>query len=72
MRVAIPLFPQYASMAWCLVKHRDNFTFTIRLYAYILVWKLQERDIHHSLIYNAIHNSSELYDIVSKSFRTES
>jgi hypothetical protein len=20
--------PQYAFMAWCLVKHRDNFTFT--------------------------------------------
>jgi len=20
--------PQYASTAWCLVKHRDNFTFT--------------------------------------------
>jgi len=24
---AIHSFPQYASMAWCLVKHRDNFTF---------------------------------------------
>jgi len=21
--------PQYVSMAWCLVKHRDNFTFTL-------------------------------------------
>jgi hypothetical protein len=27
MRGAIPLLPQYAFMAWCLVKHRDNFTF---------------------------------------------
>jgi len=27
MRGAIPPLPQYASMAWCLVKHRDNFTF---------------------------------------------
>jgi hypothetical protein len=25
---AIPSLPQYAFMAWCLVKHRDNFTFT--------------------------------------------
>jgi hypothetical protein len=25
---AIPPFPQYAFMAWCFVKHRDNFTFT--------------------------------------------
>jgi hypothetical protein len=24
-------FPQYAFMAWCLVKHRDNFTFTFYL-----------------------------------------
>jgi hypothetical protein len=23
--------PQYVFMAWCLVKHRDNFTFTIQL-----------------------------------------
>jgi len=28
MRGSIPPFLQYF-MAWCLVKHRDNFTFTI-------------------------------------------
>jgi hypothetical protein len=27
MSGAIPPHPQYAFMAWCLVKHRDNFTF---------------------------------------------
>jgi hypothetical protein len=27
MRGAILLLPQYAFMAWCLVKHRDNRTF---------------------------------------------
>jgi len=27
MHGAIPPLPQYAFMAWCLVKHRDNFTF---------------------------------------------
>jgi hypothetical protein len=26
MSGAIPPLPQYAFMAWCLVKHRDNFT----------------------------------------------
>jgi hypothetical protein len=26
MRGAIPQLPQYDFMAWCLVKHRDNFT----------------------------------------------
>jgi hypothetical protein len=25
---ARPTLPQYIFMAWCLVKHRDNFTFT--------------------------------------------
>jgi hypothetical protein len=30
MRGAILPFPQYIFMAWCLVKHRDNFTFTFR------------------------------------------
>jgi hypothetical protein len=28
MRGAIPSLPQYVFMAWCLVKHRDSFTFT--------------------------------------------
>jgi hypothetical protein len=28
MKGAIPPLLQYAFMAWCLVKHRDNFTFT--------------------------------------------
>jgi hypothetical protein len=27
MRGAILPLPQYAFIAWCLVKHRDNFTF---------------------------------------------
>jgi hypothetical protein len=27
MRGATPPLPQYVSMAWCLVKHRDNSTF---------------------------------------------
>jgi hypothetical protein len=28
MSGAIPPLPQHAFMAWCLVKHRDYFTFT--------------------------------------------
>jgi hypothetical protein len=31
MRGATPPLPQYVFMAWCLVKHRDNFTFTSTL-----------------------------------------
>jgi hypothetical protein len=30
MRGAIPPLPQHVFMVWCLVKHRDNFTFTLR------------------------------------------
>jgi hypothetical protein len=29
MRGAIPPLSQYVFMAWCLVKHRDNFTFPL-------------------------------------------
>jgi hypothetical protein len=29
MRGAILLVPQYVFIAWCLVKHRDNFNFII-------------------------------------------
>jgi hypothetical protein len=28
MRGAVHPLPQYAFIAWCLVKHRENFTFT--------------------------------------------
>jgi hypothetical protein len=28
MHGVIPPLPQYAFIAWCLVNHRDNFTFT--------------------------------------------
>jgi hypothetical protein len=30
MRGAIPPLPQYVFMAWCLVEHRDNFTFYLK------------------------------------------
>jgi hypothetical protein len=29
MSGVIPPLPQYAFVAWCLVKHTDNFTFTL-------------------------------------------
>jgi len=28
MNGAIPPLPQYGFIVWCLLKHRDNFTFT--------------------------------------------
>jgi hypothetical protein len=35
MRGAIPPLLQYVFMAWCLVKHRDNFLFLVCLYVVI-------------------------------------
>jgi len=32
MRGAILPLPQYVFMAWCLVKHRNNFTFYLLLF----------------------------------------
>jgi len=34
MRGAVLSLHQYAFMAWCLVKHRDSFTFTLSLYLF--------------------------------------
>jgi hypothetical protein len=36
MRSAIPPLPENVYMAWCLVKHRDNFIFAFYLYNYYL------------------------------------
>jgi hypothetical protein len=37
MSGAIPPLPQYAFMAWYLVKHRDKFTFTLLLVVVVVV-----------------------------------
>jgi hypothetical protein len=34
MRGAIPPLPHYIFMVWCLVKHRDSFTFTLNIQGY--------------------------------------
>jgi len=34
-RGVMPPLPQYVSMAWCLVKHRNNFNFT---YCYMKIF----------------------------------
>jgi hypothetical protein len=37
MRGAIPPLPQYVLIVWCLVKHRDSFTFTFYKLLYPLL-----------------------------------
>jgi hypothetical protein len=39
MRGAIPPLPEYVLMAWCLVKHRDNFTFYLYLFKIFYIWR---------------------------------
>jgi hypothetical protein len=46
---AIPLLPQYVFMAWCLVKHRDNFTFT--LHDVIMGDHMEARDSHYAYFF---------------------
>jgi hypothetical protein len=39
--------PQYAFMAWCLLKHRDNFTFLTKMpsfYPKLQTWKNSKND----------------------------
>jgi len=49
---AISPFPQYLFMAWCLVKHRDNFSFTFTLWSNNMnsekrtsIWTLSSYDL---------------------------
>jgi len=45
MRGAILPLPQYVFMAWCLVKHRDNFAFYIDKWTLYQV--LNENTLHY-------------------------
>jgi hypothetical protein len=45
MSGGIPLLPQYAFMAWCLGKYRDNFTFTFVIVKQFDIYGLV-RDVH--------------------------
>jgi hypothetical protein len=41
------LHPQYVFMAWCIVKHRDNFTF-VYIYIYIYIY------IYNAVLFNVL------------------
>jgi hypothetical protein len=55
MRGAIPPLFQYAFMAWCLVKYRDNFTFTFILPYYYSIYNKQSMGI----VFNLHHDDFE-------------
>jgi len=48
MSGAIPPFPHYAFMLWCLVKHRDNFTFT-----FLRKLSIQDTTVKGTVKYNS-------------------
>jgi hypothetical protein len=39
MRRAVPPFPQYVFIAWCLVKHTDNFTLPYMGHIFLCKWQ---------------------------------
>jgi len=53
MRGAIPSFPQYVFMAWCLVKHRDKFNFTFELFS--LIKSGEYNKLWSSSLFSVIH-----------------
>jgi hypothetical protein len=67
MRGAIPLLPQYIFMAWCLVKHRDNFTFTFYYFADCLILSSQDTYIKESKTFqnNDLESITEILKLLS-------
>jgi hypothetical protein len=67
MRGAIPPLPQYVSMAWCLVKHRDSFTFAfipkyvICIYTHIYIYIYVNSKLVNSSFFKGGHRSAILY-----------
>jgi hypothetical protein len=51
MRGAIPPLPEYVFMAWCLLKHRDNFIFTIFFKILLFVLPLMLENKFHAHFY---------------------
>jgi hypothetical protein len=60
MRGAIPPLPQYVFMAWCLIKHRDNFTFTL-IADFSNIWSITGQLGHRFSIQEMLVSSVELY-----------
>jgi hypothetical protein len=53
---AIPPLLQYVFMAWCLVKHRDNFTFTF--YHIFRVTKLRKMRLMGHVAYTVMEKTT--------------
>jgi hypothetical protein len=66
MRGAIPPLPQYAFMAWCLVKHRDNVTFTFTLSILSDDHKLHIYDVNYLLIPADIGSATGQFVVVGR------
>jgi hypothetical protein len=51
MRGTIPPLPQYVFMAWCLVKHRDNFTFTNASMEFLFDTRIKGQNINQKIYF---------------------
>jgi hypothetical protein len=52
IHAVIPPSPQYVFMAWCLVKHRDDFTFSMPLLKNIFHWLRAFPSSHKRTVHN--------------------
>jgi hypothetical protein len=59
----IPPLPQYAFMAWCSVKNRENFTFVTFYHAHVFLSeeRLNIRGLAHKILTDGRRNKTSLY-----------
>jgi len=66
---AIPLPPQYVFMAWCLGKHKDNFTFYL-CFTYIFpVIRKTWKDVHCWKLIELCNSNDVIAENVGVSFK---
>jgi ABC-type enterochelin transport system permease subunit len=62
MNGAIPPLSQYAFMAWCLVKNRDNLTFIIVVVVVVVVFPCADT------MYNHVNTPNEFLPVAANLF----
>jgi hypothetical protein len=70
MSGAIHPLPQYAFMAWCLVKHRDNFTFTFFTILFAFVPSLNPRNARYHSVQNLLSSRLISKNLKIKIYKT--
>jgi len=56
MRGVISPLTQYPFMAWCLIKHNDNFTFTFNNNTFVEISKILRMKLHSCSLNRVVQN----------------